>query len=384
MSYKRQILMILFMLLAAVLLIAGCNMPIQSEPTQSGIDLISTYAAQTVQAQLTEVSKPPVVTTTPTPATTSSLPPGGTSSAQITTTPGSTQQATPGCYQAKFIQDVTIPDNTALKPGTSFKKTWRLRNDGTCSWSPQFDLVYFKGDKMGAPDAVPLTDQAVEPGKTIDVSVDMIAPGTAGEYRTEWKLRSISNEIFGMGSSGNPIWVQIQVITESGVDFISSAGSAAWRSGINDQGFEELAFGGALDNPRGVATIMDQVLLENGRTSGKVLLMRPADQGDSWITGIYPPYTIYKGNHFEARLGFMANSDGTCGNGEVIFLLRYREGEQINKLGEWSKTCNGSFLPVDIDISRLQGKTVEFILTVRSDGPSTDDWAIWNSPRITD
>ena len=39
-------------------------------------------------------------------------------------------------YRATFLADVTIPDNTVIPPGTSFVKTWKLRNDGNCAWGP--------------------------------------------------------------------------------------------------------------------------------------------------------------------------------------------------------------------------------------------------------
>ena len=35
-----------------------------------------------------------------------------------------------------FVADVTIPDNTVIAPGTTFTKTWRVRNDGNCTWGP--------------------------------------------------------------------------------------------------------------------------------------------------------------------------------------------------------------------------------------------------------
>jgi hypothetical protein len=39
-------------------------------------------------------------------------------------------------------------------------------------------------------------------------------------------------------------------------------------------------------------------------------------------------------------------------------------------------------MPVDVSLSALKGKEVQFAFTVRADGDATDDWAIWNSPRI--
>jgi len=35
---------------------------------------------------------------------------------------------------AKFVLDVTIPDNSVISSNTAFTKTWRLKNTGTCTW----------------------------------------------------------------------------------------------------------------------------------------------------------------------------------------------------------------------------------------------------------
>jgi len=36
--------------------------------------------------------------------------------------------AAPSCNWAQFVTDVTVPDGTYLAPGTTFTKTWRLKN----------------------------------------------------------------------------------------------------------------------------------------------------------------------------------------------------------------------------------------------------------------
>lgn len=371
----------LFIMILAIGVV-GCNMPVSSTPTQSGIDLIATYAAQTVQAQLTEVSKPPA--TSPATTTIVTAPSGGaTTTPQGTTTPGSTSEPSSTCNLARFVEDVTIPDDTQFVPGSAFTKTWRLRNAGTCNWTSEYSLTFFKGDKMNAPDSVPLTVAVIPPGETVDVSVNLVAPGTAGNYRGEWKLRSPSGEMFGIGNNANPVWVEIQVVTESGMDFISQASSAEWKSGAPNQATVDLTFGGARDDPNGVARIEDRIQLEDGRISGKVLLTYPNRQNNGWISGAYQPYTIQRGDHFEARLTFARNSNGECGAGQVRFELRYSEGDTVSTLETWTKTCSGSPIAVDLDLSRLEGKTVRFILTVYADGAAQDDWAIWNSVQIT-
>lgn len=373
----------LSILLALVLLVlSACNLPRNPTPTESGSSLINTAAAATVNAQRTLVSRPPG-TTFPLPG----IPPSATLIPPTPIPPTSTPvpSTTPvPCDRGKFVKDVNFPDNTKVNPGESFVKTWRLQNDGSCTWTTSYALVFTGGDRMDAPVAVPLTGN-VSPGGTIDLSVTLKAPQDGGTYRSEFKLRNASNVIFGLGNENKTFWVQIKVPVLTGLlfDFLTQADAASWTSGVGSEAGSALTFGGAGDDPNGAANIVDQVKLETGATSGKVLLMFPKHDDSGFVTGLFPVYKVQSGDHLKARLGFMIPSGDSCGSGRVVFQIYYKEGDaDLKLLDDWSKSCNRSLLPIDLDLSALKGKEVRFALTVRADGGFTDDWAIWNSPRI--
>ena len=90
---------------------------------------------------------------------------------------------------ATFIKDVTVPDDTVFGPGATFKKTWRLKNVGTCPWTSGYDLVFVSGDDMSGAAEKLLTGTTIAPGQTLDVSVDLKAPSAEGVYRGDWRLR---------------------------------------------------------------------------------------------------------------------------------------------------------------------------------------------------
>ena len=98
--------------------------------------------------------------------------------------PGALNQETTGTctFKASFVDDVTVPDHTRMAPATSFVKTWRIRNDGTCSWGPGYalsSLIFTGGDALNAQmDGHILT--VVDPGDTVDISVSLIAPRCTG------------------------------------------------------------------------------------------------------------------------------------------------------------------------------------------------------------
>jgi hypothetical protein len=201
----------------ALLALAGCNFSSRAEVTPT---LDSTQAFQTVQANLTEAvartpsvtpTVPPTETSAPTAtATTAPVTPTATISAvtaTATSAPASNcDQASPGSPI-----DVTIPDDTEMVPGQVFTKTWRLVNAGTCTWNSDYDIVWFSGERMGAPESLPLEGN-VAPGETVDISVDMTAPLEAGTFQSNWKLRNASGQLFGIGAGeGLPFYVRIIV-----------------------------------------------------------------------------------------------------------------------------------------------------------------------------
>lgn len=211
-----------FFRFAALILVitSACNMPGAGADTSPTPDVTQAY--ETVQARLTEAAglatpTPAEPTSTPGPSPTSPVyasPTGGVPTFSATT-PASSPPTSPvqQCDQAEAGSpiDVTIPDDTQMNPGQTFTKTWRLRNSGTCTWSKNYSIAVFSGDSMNAPNSVPLPKQ-VEPGQTVDISVDLTAPNKAGTYQGNWKLRNEAGTWFGIGPGGSsPFWVRIVV-----------------------------------------------------------------------------------------------------------------------------------------------------------------------------
>jgi hypothetical protein len=192
--------------------IVGCNLPSQDTSTAT---LNVTQAYQTVEARLTEaISRTPTISPSPARATaTQGLPsPSSTQSIQ-TVTQAITQTPSADCDRALpgVPIDVTIPDDTKFRPGERFTKTWRLQNAGTCTWTSEYSLVWFSGEQLNAQLSVPLIENTA-PGGSADMSVDMVAPETAGTYQSWWKLSNPSGALFGIGPNYDAaFWVRIVV-----------------------------------------------------------------------------------------------------------------------------------------------------------------------------
>ena len=155
-------------------------------------------------------SETPVPSETPTPEPTATI-----LLATDTPSPTPTEELQPtaeeGCNVAVFVLDVTVPDKTKFYPDVKFTKTWRLLNNGTCTWTTDYKVYYYSGDQMSGPDIQRLASVPVPPGKTIDISVVLRAPLKPGTYKGSWALKDAAGEHFGLGSLNNAFYVEIIV-----------------------------------------------------------------------------------------------------------------------------------------------------------------------------
>jgi hypothetical protein len=109
-----------------------------------------------------------------------------------TNTPGAS-----GCSDdSAFVADVNFPDNTPVSPGQTFTKIWRIQNNGSCTWTTDYQVVHIGGEHMGAQQGMRLNHD-VPPGESCEVSVTFTAPTTPGTYRSGWQLRTPDGALFG-------------------------------------------------------------------------------------------------------------------------------------------------------------------------------------------
>ena len=169
-------------------------------------------------------TQPPATSTLPVPTITTA-PSGPTAVSTLVDTPiAPTLPPTnpPGCTNdASFVTDVTVPDGTIFNPGTTYTKTWRIKNSGTCAWNSSYSIVFDSGEKSGAPDSAPLAYTA--PGDTLDISLELTAPTKVGNINTFFELHNPSGSPIPI-DGGSYLYSSIYVNA-------SSAGTAAAQPG---------------------------------------------------------------------------------------------------------------------------------------------------------
>jgi hypothetical protein len=182
-----------------LLWLVACSSPTPSSTPTIDLNPFRTEVASTVLAQVTQAAAL-APTATPPPAPSATENPSATPTEEIRTTAtiASTQPvtatATGGLNLAQWVSQ-TIPDDTEFQPGETFTMTWRLRNAGTTTWTTNYLLRFFAGNRFGAPTEVPL-GQEVLPGATVDISLDMTAPTTPGTYRSDWVMATENRSNF--------------------------------------------------------------------------------------------------------------------------------------------------------------------------------------------
>ena len=287
------------------------------------------------------------------------------------------QASAAACFHAQFVADVTVPDGAKYEPGAAFKKTWRLKNIGECAWNG-VTMVFDSGTQMGAPASVPVTS-GIKTGQTVDVSVDMTAPTTAGRYIGYWKFKSEQGTIFGIGSNASKAWwVEINVTggTTTGVvyDFTAKAGEATWSSGTGG-----LSFPGADGDAKGFAQKKDAPKFESGVTATHAgLLFVPQNITNGFIQARYPAFKVESGDRFQATIGCESGATSCY----VAYRLDYEVGGVIKTFWTFRERYEGLTYGANLDLSPLAGKEVKFILYISAYGSPSGDRALWGNPVI--
>jgi len=323
-----------------------------------------------------------------------------------------------------------VPDGTSYAPNTPFLKTWRLKNIGSCTWK-NYSLVFDSGDKMGGLDSVSIVP-TILPGQTLDISVNLTSPSSAGTYRGYWKLKNNTGVAFGIGTGGTKsFWVDIKVtgptstptptstlgptptptntptagpsptptntptlgptptptstftptptatpLTGISYNFVSNACAATWYSAAG-----ALPCPGSDGDAKGFVLLTGPSKLENGTNDSRAgLITFPQNVNNGYIQGFYPGYLVKSGDKFRSTI----NCEYGATNCYVVFRLDYSivGSSTISTFWAFVEKYEGSYYAADVDLAPLVGQNVKFILTILATGPATGDRALWVAPII--
>ena len=137
---------------------------------------------------------------------------GAASAVPATSTPAAasatpTSLATPTLCtnDLQFVQDMSVPDGTAVTAGQPVDKQWLVTNTGTCNWGAGYLLKLVSGEAMGAP-----AEQALYParaGAPATLRILFTAPREAGVHSGAWQAFAPDGAAFG-----EAVFIQVNVL----------------------------------------------------------------------------------------------------------------------------------------------------------------------------
>ncbi|MEN9562806.1 MAG: hypothetical protein RIR73_1050 [Chloroflexota bacterium] len=195
-SYKIvSLTAVLILMLACVPTLGSTSAPIPTFDPNGPLTAIALTAGSA--ATQTAINAPPTATATPLPTKTP-LPtptPTATFLFLIPTISLPPTQIPLGVSNKEFdCQVLAVEPSAPIAASTSFIGKWVVANIGTGSWrSDNVDYRYAEGDKFHLQSIYDFPVN-VQPGSTVELTVDMQAPGTPGEYITRWRINQ-SNKV---------------------------------------------------------------------------------------------------------------------------------------------------------------------------------------------
>ena len=368
----------IFLILVAVSLLSACSSATPSPTPVDQSEQIHTAAAMTIEAMSTSIVATdwaastatmlaqPQATPTPTipiePVLSPTPEPSQPPAATMTLTPP--PSGDPNCNLAAFV-DETIPDGSLFFPGTVFTKTWTLRNEGSCTWTTDYEVVFVSGNSMGAPASQAIAGRAIAPGETVVISMPLTAPNGAGAYKAEFRLRTAEGVIFAFRNAETTFWAQIQVSGEA-INLADSYCSATWTSPTG-----KLHCPGQPGDSGGFVYSDNRPILENGAQDDETALwMGLYNANDSWLEGRFPAMSIPPNAHFTAILGCRRGNN----NCDVKFSLNYEDNiGGLVEIKSWNEVYDQKFQQLDVDLRALAGKQVKIVLRLNANGSPAED-----------
>lgn len=196
-------------LLITTLALAACA---PATPTEDPAIKITQIAA-TIQAEFTQnAALTPSATPTSEPTATPTTAPPTPTISVTDVTPTATVRVDPQgsvADKAAYSADVTIPDGTIVKPGSTVTKIWAIKNIGDTVWKTAYRLAYLDGLKDAKEMLYVHLPNDVKPGSSVQVTVIFTAPSSTGTHYSYWRLVNSDGQLFGEEMSmkivvGNP------------------------------------------------------------------------------------------------------------------------------------------------------------------------------------
>lgn len=204
-NFRKGILPALFLLLTLILSACGA-----AAPTEDPV-LKITQVASTIMAEMTQsAALTPSATPTPEPTATATMAPPTPTVSDTTSTPTAKPVVEDALADdAIYVEDVTYPDGTIVKPGSTITKIWKVKNIGQNTWKTAYRLAYLEGLQDAKGMLYIHLPYGIRPNEMMELPVDFNVPLGEGRVTSYWRLVNYEGKPFGQVLSmdiyvGNP------------------------------------------------------------------------------------------------------------------------------------------------------------------------------------
>ncbi len=229
---------VLALIIVLILLLSACTS--KNEAPDPGQVLTQAAELASQGSTLTAIAKPPSSTPLPPPATLAPVPSATSeiipTNALIIVTednpqpifteavviPSPTQNLYSDCYKALYASEGGPADYSHYRGTTSFTKTWRIFNSGTCAWTSDVYLVHvattifennvegpYSTETFGQGTEIVVISDPIQPGEYLNIEIEFTAPAAGNDtYKVYYKLYGPGG-IFDI--SGTAVWFIIKV-----------------------------------------------------------------------------------------------------------------------------------------------------------------------------
>jgi hypothetical protein len=163
-------------------------------------------------------------------------------------------------------------------------------------------------------------------------------------------------------------------------DFVTEASSASWSSAAGN-----LPFPGSDSDSRGFALYRDNWQLEDNNTWPRALETHPQWVSKGWIMGVYPQVTVPSNAELKVTVGFFKGATASDG---VTFEVKFEEflglqmAPKVYPIFSHVATYDSKLDSIVEELSSIEGKTGNFVLSVNAGQSSGQDWAAWAEAKI--
>jgi len=101
-------------------------------------------------------------------------------------------------FASEVVAHLDLEEESTQVPGTYLLKTWKVKNTGTVTWSPDTIATFKKGAKqMVTPDSLNVMVGAVAPGEVTYIRAMFAVPEETGKYKVVFRLQAPDAGKFG-------------------------------------------------------------------------------------------------------------------------------------------------------------------------------------------